>query len=40
MGMNEERELKIYELMDEYGIDQDAAEQLLLDEEESSLFMD
>ena len=33
--MDEERQLRIIELMDEYGIDADVAEQLLLDEEES-----
>lgn len=34
MDKDTERQLKIYEIMDQYGIDADAAEQLLMDEEE------
>lgn len=32
--MNEERELRLYDIMENYGLDQDAAELILLDEEE------
>ncbi|GAA0243343.1 hypothetical protein GCM10008922_00640 [Faecalicatena contorta] len=32
--MNEEREQRLYDIMDNYGVDQDTAELLLLDEEE------
>lgn len=32
--MDEERELRIFAIMDEYDVDMDTAEQMLLDEEE------
>lgn len=32
--MTEERELRLYDIMDGYGVDQDKAELLLMDEEE------
>ena len=32
--MNEEREQRLYDIMDNYGVDQDTAELLLMDEEE------
>lgn len=32
--MNEKREQRLYDIMDNYGVDQDTAELLLLDEEE------
>lgn len=33
-NMNEERELKLYDIMDKYNVDMDTAELLLLEEEE------
>ena len=32
--MNEKREHRLYDIMENYGVDQDTAELLLLDEEE------
>lgn len=32
--MNEEREIRLYSIMDQYGVDEDTAEMMLLDEEE------
>lgn len=32
--MNEKREQRLYDIMENYGVDQDTAELLLLDEEE------
>ena len=33
-GMSEERELRVFDIMDEYGVDMDTAYMMLLDEEE------
>ena len=35
--MNEERELRLYDIMDSYNVDMDIAELLLIDEEEEEL---
>lgn len=35
--MEEERGIRLYEIMDEYDVDMDVAEQLLLDEEEEGI---
>lgn len=32
--MGEDRELRLYDIMDQYGVDEDTAEIMLLDEEE------
>lgn len=34
--MREEREIRLFEIMDEYGVDMDVAELLLQDEEEDN----
>lgn len=35
--MSEERELRLYDIMDSYNVDMDTAELLLIDEEEEEL---
>lgn len=39
-SMNEERELKLYDIMDKYNVDMDTAELLLIDEEEEDEHKD